>query len=137
MSAGPNGNSSTEPGKATRALVYVVDDQKSVAWVVESLLTMYHYRVLVFEDPGEAAKALAKAETKPQLLITDYVMTPINGLELIEECKRVHPQLKTILYSGSVDEDFIHESKIQPDRFLKKPFQANDLVQLVETVLAS
>ena len=62
-------------------------------------------------------------------------MSPINGMELIERCKRVLPSLKTILYSGNVGEEIMQYYSTKPDGFLSKPFLPRTLVSVVNSVL--
>ena len=122
--------------KEAGILIYVVDDQKAIGWVVEGILSLYNYRVAYFEDPREALNAFKQAENKPQLLISDYVMNAMNGLELIDACKKVCPVLRTILYSGSVTEELSASAPTRPNAFLSKPFQAHELIETVRRALA-
>ncbi|MBI3413842.1 MAG: response regulator [Verrucomicrobia bacterium] len=116
-------------------LIYVVDDELMVAEVVETVLSQESYRVRLFDNPQSALEAFIAAEPKPDLVFTDYVMGEMSGLELIEQCKRIHPRLKTILYSGSVGQEIWEESDIRPDDFLSKPFRPKALLQIVRGVL--
>lgn len=127
---------SAPPGTNLGILIFVVDDQQTIGWVVEGILNLYNYRVNYFEDPREALRALQKADPKPQLLLTDYAMGPMNGLELIRQCKEIHPGLRCVLYSGSVSSEIIREGDTCPDEFLGKPFQANELIQTVQKALS-
>ena len=63
-------------------------------------------------------------------------MGQMNGMDLIRECKRLNPQQKTILLSGTVDEDIYADSPVRPDRFLAKPYQINKLVEVIRSLLA-
>src|SRR5882672_9736269 len=46
-----------------------------------------------------------------------------------------HPELKTILYSGNVQEETVAFYPARPDRFLRKPFTPKTLIDLVQSVL--
>jgi CheY-like chemotaxis protein len=78
--------------------------------------------------------ALEKATVKPELLITDFVMKAMSGIDLIERCKSLAPELRTILYSGSLREG---ESRGRADAMLSKPFLPKELIQTVKAVLAA
>ena len=41
----------------------------------------------------------------------------MNGLDLVRECRRINPRQKTILLSGTVDENIYANAQIKPDRF--------------------
>jgi DNA-binding NtrC family response regulator len=123
------------PGKVDANLVYVVDDEPMIGEVVQTILKREGYRAKFFNDPERALQSLGAEEKKPALLLTDYLMTPFNGIELIERCKRVQPELKTILYSGNAREDITAQCAVQPDAFLRKPFMPKTLTGLVRVVL--
>ena len=120
-----------------KVLIFVVDDEIMVAEVVEAVLSMQHYHVILFDNPKRALEAFVAADPKPDLLFTDYMMDEMSGLELIEECKRLHPAVKTILYSGSVGQEIWTTGPTKPDDFISKPFQPRDLLEVVRSVLAS
>ena len=117
-------------------LIYVVDDERLVAEVVEAVLRLHRYKIRLFDNPEVALQAFMDADPKPDLLFTDYVMGEMNGLELIERCKKVHPKVKTILYSGSVGQEIWADHETKPDNFINKPFQPKALLEIVRKVLA-
>jgi DNA-binding NarL/FixJ family response regulator len=68
---------------------------------------------------------------RPDLVVTDYAMEGMNGLELIQECRKLHPNQKTILVSGTVDESVYANSTIKPERFIAKPYKPDDFVAAI------
>ena len=129
----------TESNLATTketAVVYVVDDEPMVGDVVQAILKMGGYESVLFADPNTAFQALSEANPKPTLLLTDFQMPQMTGRELIQHCKKVHPALKTILYSGNVQEETVAFYPTRPDGFLRKPFTPKTLIDLVQSVLA-
>src|SRR5439155_7170959 len=91
--------------------------------------------IKTFRDPESAIQAFNSTRPQPALIITDYAMHAMNGLDLIEACRKISPQQKFLLVSGTVDEQIYRHSPFKPDRFLPKPYQAKQLVQTVETLL--
>ena len=118
-----------------RKLVYVVDDESMIGDVVQIILRLDGYTPKFFSDPEQAWHCFENEEVKPALLLTDYLMTPLNGLELIERCKAICPALRTILYSGNAGEDLLVQAKVRPDAFLRKPFLPRTLLALVRSTL--
>jgi two-component system cell cycle sensor histidine kinase/response regulator CckA len=116
-------------------LIYVVDDEPMIGEVVEAILQLEGYRTRVFTSPDQAMLCVQKKEDDPALLLTDFVMPGLNGMELIEHCKKVKPNLKTILFSGNFGQDIMNYYPVKPDRFLSKPFQPKILTDLVKAVL--
>ena len=94
------------------------------------------YQLKKFLDPEQALQSFLKARIKPALLITDYAMGKMNGLELIEKCKSVKPGLRSILISGTAGAEIILDSGVKVDRFMGKPYQPASLADIVRHVLA-
>ena len=58
-----------------------------------------------------------------------YTMPDINGLEMIEQIKRIRPDIKAVLMSGASDKlEYEATDDNRPDAWLSKPFKVNDLV---------
>src|SRR5436190_7358802 len=121
--------------QARGATIYVVDDESLIGEVVEAILKLEGFTPKFFVDPRHAYDAFVEAEPKPDLLLTDFIMTPINGMELIERCKQIAPDLKTLLYSGNVGEEIVQFYSARPDGFLSKPFLPKQLISLVNRIL--
>ena len=124
-----------QPLRNKAPLVYLVDDQSMLLDLAEMSLQPDGYSFKKFTDPELALKNFLKARTKPALLITDYAMGKMNGLELIEKCKAASPGLKSILISGTAGAEIILESPVEVDRFMGKPYQPASLAELVRRVL--
>ena len=71
------------------------------------------------------------------MLLTDYVMKPLNGMELMQKCRAVEPKLRTVLFSGNVSEKITDLYSQKPDAFVPKPFQPPALVGIVRQLLAA
>jgi len=127
--------SSDTAATKTTVLVYVVDDEPMVGDVVQAILKLGGYESVFFQDPNAALKAFGQAKAKPALLLTDFQMPQMTGRELIQHCKKIQPELKTILYSGNVQEDTVAFYPARPDSFLRKPFTPKTLIDLVKSVL--
>jgi DNA-binding response OmpR family regulator len=119
----------------SRPLIYVVDDEPMLLELAEVILEPEGYQVKTFRDPELALQTFKSAKARPALLITDYAMHNLNGMQLIEEFRRLEPSQKILLVSGTVGEDIFQESKCKPDKFLAKPYQAVDLANLVKALL--
>lgn len=133
----------TQDSKATHVtasaecgpIIYVVDDESLIGEVVHAILKLEGFRPRFFVDSQQAYDAFVGADPKPDLLLADFIMTPMNGMELIERCKQLAPDLKTLLYSGNVGEEIVQFYNARPDGFLSKPFLPKQLIGLVNRIL--
>jgi DNA-binding NtrC family response regulator len=123
------------PAPAPSGLIFVVDDNALLAEFAGAVLKGEGYKIRFFTDPKAALKALRESDPKPVALVTDYEMGEMNGLELIVSSHKIHPSLKTVLLSGTIDGTFIvgHPAKVH--RFLGKPYLPAQLKSMVGELL--
>ena len=124
------------PSNNAPVTIFVVDDEPMLLEMAVMILEPLHFRVRTFRDPQTAVAEFSAANPRPALIVTDYAMHSMNGMDLIRECKRLNPQQKTILLSGTVDEGIYANSTDKPDQFLAKPYQINKLVEVIHSLLA-
>ncbi|HEX3625740.1 MAG TPA: response regulator [Verrucomicrobiae bacterium] len=120
---------------ADTPLVFVVDDEVMLLDLAEMVLEPEGLVVRTFADPRRALAEYKSAARRPDLVVTDYAMDGMNGLELIQECRKVHSKQKTLLVSGTVDESVYANSEIKPERFLAKPYKTDDFVAIIHELL--
>ena len=116
-------------------LIYIVDDEPLLLDLAEASLAPGGFVVKKFTDPDEALKSFAKAQPKPDVLVTDYAMGKMNGVELLEKCRRHRSDLKCVLLSGTVGAEVVLDAPTKVDRFVGKPYQPETLLELVRRVL--
>jgi DNA-binding NtrC family response regulator len=117
--------------EASNQLIFIVDDEALLGQLAETVLTEAGFRTRTFLDPVDALRAVRDDNERPVVLVTDFVMGTMTGLELIEGCKAYHPDLRTILLSGTVNESQIIGEQIQPDLFIPKPYRVGAFVKSV------
>jgi len=64
-------------------------------------------------------------------------MHTMTGLELAAACRRIRPQQKVLLLSGTVGPELLRDAPVKPDRFLAKPYQSKQLLDTVASALAN
>ena len=133
MSEAKTNNS--QPANNARPLIYVVDDEPMLLELAAVILEPQGYHVETFRDPEVALQTYSKAKPRPCLLITDYAMHSMNGMQLIEHFRQLEPHQKILLVSGTVGEDIFHNAPFRPDHFLAKPYQAEELTATVKMLL--
>jgi two-component system, OmpR family, response regulator len=111
------------------ATIFVVDDEPMLLDLAAAVLQPLGFKVRTFSDPKKALEEYPAA--RPAVVVTDFAMGEMSGLDLVRECKRINPRQKTILLSGTVDEKIYADAQNKPDRFLAKPYQIPDFVESV------
>lgn len=129
MSESKSSNSAPPP-----VTIFVVDDEPMLLDLAEALLQPLGYNVRTFSDPRVALKEFPAA--RPAVIVTDYAMGEMNGLDLVRECKRVNPGQKMILLSGTVDENIFEGLAQKPDRFMVKPYPVHEFIETIRELAA-
>ncbi len=114
--------------------VWVIDDDRSIRWVLEKALQQAEMKVTSFENAGSALKALPKA--LPDVVITDIRMPGMDGLKLLEMLKTHYPDLPVIIMTAHSDLDStVAAYQGGAFEYLPKPFDVDEVVDLVRRAL--
>ncbi len=114
--------------------VWIVDDDSSIRWVLERALTAAQLQVRSF---GSAEEVLARLKyEQPEVLLSDVRMPGQDGLQLLEEVRRISSELPVIIMTAHSDLDTA-VSSYQRGAFdyLPKPFDIDEAVTLVQRAL--
>lgn len=114
-----------------RPLIFAVDDEPMLLELATMVVEPLGFRVETFRDPLAAVRAFSLANPLPELILTDFSMHQMNGLDLIRDCRRIHPQQKILMVSGTVNESVYKDSPHKPDAFLAKPYAPVTLARFV------
>jgi DNA-binding response OmpR family regulator len=111
-----------------------VDDDPMLRDLETEILRLHGYTVLPAEDAAEALR-LAREAAAIHLLITDYSMPEVDGLELTRRFREVHPKTPVLMVSGSKLP--VRRRTDHLDRFeiLEKPFVFQELLHKVRSLL--
>lgn len=118
-----------------RAIIFVVDDEVPLLELAEAVLSPQGYDVRTFTDPELALREFEKV--RPALVLTDYWMPRMSGMDLIRECRRLNPEQKIVLISGTVDGQVFAGAVVQPDRFVAKPYDVQTLQEMVVSLIST
>ena len=122
-------------GKLPRSRLLIVDDDEGMRENLQELFESLGYSVQTAESAAAALALLDEGEV--DLLLTDYRMPGPTGIELIEAARKVQPGLRAILMTAFGDRSMEMESaRIGAAGCLNKPFEADEIVDFVEKVLA-
>lgn len=118
--------------------ILVVDDESVVLRAARMLLELEGYRVLVAEHGAEALDRLngTMPEGRPDLVLTDRMMPVLDGIGLCRTLRdRADLDGVPIVLMSAADEPREHRGLY--DAFMQKPFIADDLLVLIEKLLAA
>ncbi|MGD9158366.1 MAG: response regulator [Desulfobacteraceae bacterium] len=107
--------------------ILIVDDEKSMRTSLALALRSPSYETSQVENGLEAIECLRN--TSYDLLITDYVMPKMDGLQLMKRIKKQYPSLPVLVISGDAPvQKFIEAGA---SGFLQKPFDVDEIKNLV------
>ncbi len=114
--------------------ILVVDDEANYLTVMEALLTEAGYEVLTASGGYEALKIATHADL--DLVLTDMKMPRMNGIALLEELRRLYPELPVIIMTafGTV-EKAVTAMKIGAFDYILKPFKNEELLLTITKAL--
>jgi len=119
----------------TAPRIWVVDDDRSVRFVLATALSEAGYDVSGFDGAQAVRDALAK-RPPPDLLFTDVRMPGDSGLQLLDALKQKHPQLPVVVMSAYTDvASTAGAFRGGAHEFLSKPFDLDEAVALAARVL--
>lgn len=114
--------------------IFVLDDEDRITHFCTEILTRRGYDV-VSQSYGPEAVDLARAENYG-LLLTDYQMPDVSGLDLFRELKAMNPGLSCVLMSAHFSEPIAAEAlDAGVSALLYKPFTAPELLEAVKSAL--
>ncbi|MEE2820163.1 MAG: response regulator, partial [Pseudomonadota bacterium] len=114
--------------------VWVVDDDRSIRWVLEKALQNAGYKHSVFDSAKAARKALEV--NTPTVVMTDIRMPGEDGFSLLEHLHTVSPKLPVIVMTAHSDLDSAVASYSRGAfEYLPKPFDVDDAILLVQRAL--
>jgi two-component system cell cycle sensor histidine kinase/response regulator CckA len=120
----------------TLETILLVDDEEYIRELVGAILTVEGYQVLEASDGEEALKVGSAYDDKIHLLLTDVVMSPMGGGELVKRIMPVRPDLKVLYISGYPDDPAVRNGLDGGSiSFLAKPFSPKILVRTIRSIL--
>ncbi len=123
-----------KPSRLPLSRILLAEDDDSMRGILERALTKAGYDVASFANGAEAYERLK--EEPFSLLLTDFVMPHMDGIELARRASELDPDLKIMFITGFAAVTLNNAADALEDaRVLSKPFHLKDLVTQVETLL--
>jgi two-component system NtrC family response regulator len=112
----------------------IVDDEKNYLVVLEALLSPEGYEIMTSDKAQDALRLLQEADV--DLVLTDMKMPGMSGMELLEEAKKVKPEVPVIMMTayGTI-EMAVEAMKKHAYDYITKPFQNEELKLTIRKAL--
>jgi len=114
--------------------VWIVDDDRSIRWVIEKALSREGIAYSSFASAQEALDALSGGA--PEVLVSDIRMPGLSGLELLQTVRQRHPSVPVIVMTAYSDLDSaVAAFQGGAYEYLPKPFDVDQAVDLIRRAL--
>lgn len=123
-------------GANSRPVVVVVDDEEMVLASIRALLLLDgEYEVRTFTNPLDAVKCLL--EESVDVIIADYLMPDMNGIQLLAQAKRLQPEATRVLLTGHADKASAIQAinEVSLFQYLEKPWDNAQLLLVIQTAV--
>ncbi|OWP49156.1 two-component system response regulator NtrC [Pseudomonas nitroreducens] len=111
--------------------VWIVDDDRSIRWVLEKALQQEGMTTVSFDSADSVMSRLGRQQ--PDVIISDIRMPGSSGLDLLAQIREVHPRLPVIIMTAHSDLDSAVASyQGGAFEYLPKPFDVDEAVSLVK-----
>ena len=121
---------------ANNGSIWVVDDDRSIRWVLEKALSKAEFSVTSFNDAATVLETLEHDE--PDVIISDIRMPGMDGISLLNRIQGSHPDLPVIIMTAHSDLDSAVKAYDQGAfEYLPKPFDVEEAVNQVQRAMES
>jgi two-component system nitrogen regulation response regulator GlnG len=119
---------------ARQDIVWVIDDDRSIRWVLEKALSQADMTVKSFDSANEIAELLDRQ--RPDVVISDIRMPGISGLELLKTIHAKAPEIPVIIITAHTDlESAVASYRGGAFEYLPKPFDVDEAVRLTRRAI--
>ena len=120
---------------SVNSTILIVDDEPSMLRYTKTLLEVDNYAVETANSGFEAIQRV-QAGLNPNLILLDMAMPSMNGLQTIEECKKIRPEQKIVVLSCVSDTSTVVQAiKLGALDYVTKPFYKSELDAVLKRCL--
>ena len=117
-------------------VIAIVDDEEMVLTSLRSFLTLEtDYEIATYDSPAKAVEQIR--ESTVDLVISDYLMPEMNGIEFLLEIKKLHPYATRILLTGYADKENAIKAinEVGLYQYIEKPWENEELKLVIQNGL--
>lgn len=128
----PNEDLKSYEGKET--ILFVEDDEDQLV-LIPRVLSQLGYRVLACPNGREACQTITDNHHSFDLIITDYDMPEMTGLQLAEEVARKQPDVPIIVVTGRKPPEDMETKSLNIKKLIRKPYNKDSISKAIREVL--
>jgi two-component system chemotaxis response regulator CheY len=133
----PPGNTSTDQGGSMMSKALVVDDSRTIRTIIKRILIDLGFQVCEAGNGVEALKVMEAEKNKIDLVLADWNMPEMNGLDLLKQLRQ-DPELsalKVIMVTTETELDnMVSALEAGANEYVMKPFTKDILTEKLELV---
>jgi two-component system response regulator AtoC len=119
------------------AKILLVDDEPGMLRYIRTLLEVDDYKVETASTGEEAVERVQKG-MRPELVLLDLLMPGIDGLQTLEQLRKIQPNLKVVMLSCVSDtRKVVQAIRLGAHDYLTKPFQKAELDAVIDQCLGT
>lgn len=118
--------------------ILIVDDEKMITTTLSALIKMVlKYSVTTFNDPVKALESPEILQQSVDMIISDFMMPGMDGLEFLKSAREKNPDAVTILLTGYADKENAIKSinEVGLYYYMEKPWDNNALIKIIQNGL--
>ena len=118
--------------------ILVIDDEKEICLLLERILKQANYNPLIANESTEGLGIFVNHSKEIKVILTDMQMPNMDGIQLIENVRKIDPHCKIIVVSANDPEVYkqrLEQINAQIHGFLRKPFKREELIRMVTEVV--
>src|SRR5215470_9218744 len=117
--------------------ILVVDDDKLICTLLTDFIRRMGYTSSAARNGEEALSILKNSDHPPiQLVITDFWMPAMSGIDLLQAITELYPELPVIIISGAATkESAIAAVNAGAFKYLEKPYESDELTEAIKSGL--
>jgi PAS domain S-box-containing protein len=125
-----------QPARRGNETILLVEDDRQVRALAQSILESYGYTVLAVEDPSQTEALCERHANSIKLLLADMILPKMNGREVARRVVTRIPDIRVLYMSGFPTHNIVNQGILEPGIFfLQKPFTAVALAAKIREVL--
>ena len=122
--------------KERAPVIVIVDDEEMVLTSLRSFLMLEtEYEIVTYNSPQEALKSLGDGNF--DLVVSDYLMPDMNGIDFLLEVKKLHPFATRVLLTGYADKENAIKAinDVGLYQYVEKPWNNDDFLITIQNGL--